>query len=233
MSSWYLLSHVRDKVGTWGTLLQPVARRHMYNIDHSTRHVVRVALLHNIFICLCPMKTRHINGIWDGEHYKLYNEGKESGWQATWSTDHSPPQSWLTITTDRSSKGIRVVKLVSIFIHGFATTSIIAIFCPWADWIWLTTISSRWMTRLRLIIHFPRDDYEIHNWRVCRHNMEIMDVLASSWMEFETSYDNPSSLGRMNDYDWESTRGVGWLTAPCDLSSSILVLLDERSGIVQ
>lgn len=42
----------------------------MYDIQRSTHHVVRIPCYDLYLSCLCPMKTWHVNEIWDGKCYK-------------------------------------------------------------------------------------------------------------------------------------------------------------------
>lgn len=54
---------------TQGALLQPVARRHVYDIGHSVHHVARAIRYGSYCSCSCPTRTRYVDTMWDGEHY--------------------------------------------------------------------------------------------------------------------------------------------------------------------
>jgi hypothetical protein len=44
--------------------MQPLAREHVYDIERSIDHVVRVTCYGLYSLCSCPMRTQHINAIW-------------------------------------------------------------------------------------------------------------------------------------------------------------------------
>lgn len=53
-----------------GALLQFMAKRHKHDIECKCASCCEVCCFGLYSLCSCPMKTQHINEIWDGEHYE-------------------------------------------------------------------------------------------------------------------------------------------------------------------